>query len=321
MTQGPAPVRGMLVIDKPAGLTSHDLVLAVRHRLRARAGHTGTLDPQATGVLLVCVGEATRLTRFLQHDDKVYECVVRFGWATDTYDAEGEPLAPPVAVPALDAGTVEAALARFRGTFEQVPPAYSAKKVHGVPSYRRVRRGERVQHAPVKVTIHALELLALEPESLRLRVHCGPGTYVRTLAHELGEALGCPAHLAALRRLRVGSFDLAGAIDGAALREMARAELLEHLLPPEQMLPEWPLLLLRESGVAVLRHGGVIEPRHVAERLPGRGGATVQGSGGARWVRLCAPDGRMVAAAEALPGGMLQPRVVFGGAGRPGTRE
>jgi tRNA pseudouridine55 synthase len=221
---------GLLVIDKPAGMTSHDVVERVRDLLHERVGHAGTLDPQATGVLLLCVGAATRLSRFLQGHDKIYEGVVRLGWATDTYDAQGEPAADPVPVPSLHEEAVRAALGRFMGEQQQVPPVYSAKKVRGQPAYRRARRGEPVQPDPVTVTVYALELLQLAGEQIHLRVHCSAGTYVRTLAHDLGAALGCPAHLAALRRTASGAFDLRDALEWQVVEDGEAAALRARVL-------------------------------------------------------------------------------------------
>lgn len=304
---------GMLIIDKPAGMTSHDVVVRVRKQLGVRAGHTGTLDPQATGVLLVCVGAATRLTRFLQHQDKVYDCSVRLGTATDTYDADGEVVEGPVEVAPLDERTVKAALEPFRGPIEQVPPVYSAKKIRGQPAYKRARRGEEVVHEPIQVQIHALELLATEGERIDLRVHCGSGTYVRTLASDLGRALGYPAHLEALRRLEVGGFGLDRAMSWEWLEGASREQLSAALVPCVEMLPAWPVARVGDDGLTLLRNGGVIEPRHIVERAAGAGGAVITGTGTGNdaWVRVLDPEGVMVAAAEVRPGGMLQPRVVL----------
>lgn len=305
---GPA---GMLVVDKPGGMTSHDVVEEVRRRLGARAGHAGTLDPQATGVLLVCTGNATRLAQFLQDHDKVYQGVVRLGWATDTYDAEGEPLADPVEPPELEAGEVRRRLEGFAGEIEQVPPAYSAKKVRGEPAYRRVRRGEDVVPEPVEVVIHEIELLGIEAGEVRLRLRCSAGTYVRTLAHDLGEVLGCPAHLAALRRLRSGPFGLETAVTWDELVSLESTDLEERLLPPAAMLPEWPAAVVDEPGAEIVGHGGVVEPARIVERRPGSSGELPSFAPDNRWARVLDTEGRMLAAAELLPGGILQPRVVL----------
>lgn len=308
--RGPA---GLLVVDKPGGKTSHDVVEEVRRRLRARAGHAGTLDPQATGVLLVCTGAATRLAQFLQDHDKVYQGVVRLGWATDTYDAQGEPLAEPVEPPQLEQREVARQLEQFVGEIEQVPPAYSAKKVRGEPAYRRVRRGERVQPEPVRVTIHEIELLGVEGGEIRLRLRCGAGTYVRTLARDLGEALGCPSHLAGLRRLRSGPFGVDAAITWDELVSSEAEALEARLVPPAEMLPEWPAAVVDAHGSKLVAHGGVVEPASIVERRAGSSGELPSYAPDNRWARVLDGAGRMLAAAELLPGGVLQPRVVLGG--------
>ena len=303
---------GLLVVDKPAGLTSHDVVKRVRARLQARAGHAGTLDPQATGVLLVCVGAATRLSKFLQAHDKVYEGVVRLGWATDTYDAEGEATTETQQPPDLTEGRVEAALREFVGELEQVPPVYSAKKIRGEPSYRRARRGEEVTPLAVPVTVHSIRLLALDGDRIHMRVHCGAGTYVRTLAHDLGQALGCPAHLAALRRLSSGSFGLEEALVWEDLVQDSGVDVAAHILPPEEMLPEWPAVVVNEVGAARVAHGGALEPNCIISRREGSGGrSALELKDGGGWIRVLEASGRMLAAAELNPGGVLQPRVVL----------
>ena len=299
---------GMLVVGKPAGMTSHDVVQKVRRQLRCRAGHTGTLDPRATGVLLICLGKATRLARFLQQTDKIYECVIRLGWETDTYDADGEALADPVEVPSLGIAAVRAVLDDFLGEIQQVPPAYSAKKIRGQPAYKRARRGEVVVHEPVPVTIYDIRDVAVDGEEIRCVVHCSSGTYVRTLAKDVGDMLGIPAHLAELRRIRVGRFGLEPAVTWEELEDGDVEELWARAQDPAAMFPGWATALLNEVGVGVVANGGVIEPNGVAERRRGSGDDPVHGD----WVMVLRPDGSFLAAAELLPGGMLQPRVVLG---------
>jgi len=303
-----SPSAGMLVVDKPAGMTSHDVVQKVRRQLRCRAGHTGTLDPRATGVLLICLGKATRLARFLQQTDKVYECVIRLGWETDTYDADGEALAEPVSVPELDTEEIDAVLGEFVGEIEQVPPAYSAKKIRGQPAYKRARRGEVVVHEPVSVTIYGIRDVQVAGDEIRCVVHCSSGTYVRTLAKDVGDRLGIPAHLAELRRVRVGGFGLESAVTWDELTEGGVDELWDRTLDPASMFPDWATAVVNEVGLAVVANGGVIEPNGVAERRRGSGTDPLHGD----WVRVLRPDGSLLAAAELLPGGMLQPRVVLG---------
>jgi tRNA pseudouridine55 synthase len=214
-------VDGFLVVDKPAGITSHDVVARVRRALGTRrVGHAGTLDPPATGVLLIGVGRATRLLRFCEAHDKTYEADVVFGLTTTTQDADGAPVSERDAG-GLTAAAVAAALEGFRGPIDQVPPMVSAVKVGGERLYKAARRGEEVERRARTVTIHALDLLAFEPgprARARLRVRCSKGTYVRTLAHDLGEALGTGAHVASLRRTAIGPFTEAeaGRLDDVA---------------------------------------------------------------------------------------------------------
>ena len=300
-----------MIVDKPAGPTSHDVVERVRRILKERVGHAGTLDPQATGVLLLCVGAATRLARFLQGHDKVYEGAVKLGWATDTYDAEGEPAAAAVAPPPLERSEVEDVLRSFVGVQQQVPPVYSAKKVRGQPSYRRARRGEKVEPKAVTVHIHAVELVRLSTDELHIRVHCGAGTYVRTLAHDLGAALGCPAHLAGLRRTRSGSFGLDGAVTWPEIEESAAERLRGRIVPVADMLPHWPAAVLSAEGVGAVANGGVVEPGWIVERHAGKQYAVAAGTGDKGWVRVIDPSGRMIAAGEMIPGGLVQPRIVL----------
>ena len=303
---------GLLVIDKPAGLTSHDVVDRLRQILGSKAGHAGTLDPQATGVLLVCLGSATRLARFLQRHDKVYEGVIKLGWATDTYDAEGEPLADPVIPPPLSSEEVQAALDLFVGTFEQTPPAYSAKKVRGQPAYRRARRGEDVQPEPVTVVIRSAELLDLTEDTIQIRIHCGAGTYVRTLARDLGEVLGCPAHLAGLRRTRSGSFCLRKAVDWATIAETTPEALKKRILPAVDMVPDWPAAVVGDEGAEAILNGHILEAAWIVERRPGVSNDASSGLHGSDgWVRLLNANGAMIAAGEMVLGGLIQPRIVF----------
>ena len=303
---------GLLVIDKPSGLTSHDVVERVRRILGSKAGHAGTLDPQATGVLLVCLGAATRLARFLQGHDKVYEGIVKLGWATDTYDGEGEALADPVTPPPLDREQVQDVLDSFVGAIEQTPPAYSAKKVRGQPAYRRARRGEDVRPKPVTVEIHSAELLELTADTIQIRIHCGAGTYVRTLARDLGEALGCPAHLAALRRTRSGSFSLPHAVSWEEIEETTPQALEERILPAADMVPDWPVAVVGEEGADATANGRILEAGWIVERRPGISFDTPGGAPHSDgWVRVVDRSGAMIAAGEMVPGGLVQPRIVL----------
>ncbi len=294
---------GVLVIDKPAGPTSHDVVARMRRVLGTRRiGHTGTLDPFATGVLPLVVGRATRLASFLSGEEKEYEAAVRFGLATETYDGTRLGDQRVTAPAGLDAHAVEAALAGFRGTFEQVPPPYSAKKIEGVAAYRLARKNQPVVLRPVTVTVSDLQLDSYEPGLAHLRVRATAGFYVRSLAHDLGRRMGCGAHLESLRRTRAGAFGLDAAIplvEAEADPERARAS----VLPLERLLPDMPAVTLTERGVWRATHGNEVGPGEMAASTPL---AVADG----RW-RLLDGAGKLLGIAEARPGGLLHPVLVL----------
>ncbi|MDT4896646.1 MAG: tRNA pseudouridine55 synthase [Acidobacteriota bacterium] len=266
---------GLLIIDKPAGLTSHDVVARVRRILHERrVGHTGTLDPFATGVLVVLVGRATRLAQFLSGAAKEYEAVIRFGYATDTGDLTGARLA------ALDAQNedgariqtwsereIEAALSSLRGEIEQVPPMYSAKKLQGRKLYELARRGLEVERAAVRVTIYELEVVHVNGALLRhnedgtidfsIRVVCSAGTYIRTLAESIGERLNASAHLAALRRTRAGDFKIENAIslEDLKIKMEGEGEATDFILPMDAALSNLPFVHLTADEARRALHG------------------------------------------------------------------
>lgn len=242
---------GLLVIDKPVGPTSHDVVQRLRRLSgQRRIGHAGTLDPLAEGVLLVCLGRATRLVEYLVGLDKTYETTVRLGQATTTYDAEGAVTRErPVEV---TPNQIEAALVVFRGPIQQRVPPFSAVKRDGQPLYKSARRGETVEPPAREVTIHALDVPAFAPPLLTLRVVCSSGTYIRSLAHDLGAALGCGGHVAALRRTAVGRFTIAQAV---GLDALTPENLAEYLLPPEAAVAHLPRLDVDETSAARLAMG------------------------------------------------------------------
>ncbi|HYG63538.1 MAG TPA: tRNA pseudouridine(55) synthase TruB [Thermoanaerobaculia bacterium] len=237
---------GLLLVDKDCGLTSHDVVQRVRRVLRQKKiGHCGTLDPDATGLLLLTLGTATRLTRFLIRAPKVYEGTIRFGISTDTYDAAGQVVAeaPPEAVRALTREAVEEAMRRFEGTIEQQPPPYSAKKVQGVKYYELARRGEEIPADTKEVTVFELSPQgALEDGRIGFRLACSSGTYARGLAHDVGQALGCGAHLASLRRIKIGHFPVEDAVTLPRLEEAVgkAAQAVSPESPDGEEAPEAP---------------------------------------------------------------------------------
>ncbi len=254
---------GVLVVDKPRGPTSHDVVDRVRRALRTRrVGHTGTLDPFATGVLPVCVGRATRLARFLSGGDKEYSATIRLGFATTTDDLSGEPLGPAVTVE-VEPGALQAALEALVGSFDQVPPAFSAKHVGGRRLYELARRGEAVPRAASSVTVHALRLLARQGDTLEVAVCCSAGTYVRALARDLGERLGTGAHLTALRRMRSGAFDLTQAVSGDDLAGAA-----DRMIPMAGLLLDLPAVRVAEPGRRLVGHGRELGREDVVHGFP-----------------------------------------------------
>ncbi|GGX44831.1 tRNA pseudouridine(55) synthase TruB [Saccharospirillum salsuginis] len=258
------PINGIVLVDKPAGWSSNAVLQKVRWLFQAqKAGHTGALDPLATGLLPVCLGEATKFTRFLLDADKAYLTTARLGIRTETLDAEGE-VTDTAPVPALDAATIEQLLAeRFTGDIEQVPPMYSALKRDGKKLYELAREGKAVELEPRPVTIHALSLERLGTDELDLAVACSKGTYIRTLVDDIGQALGCGAHVSALRRTRHGHFSLEGAISLDALIEQGESEGCEaldrHLLSMDDLLVELPVVELTEGQSRRFSHGNAVD--------------------------------------------------------------
>jgi tRNA pseudouridine55 synthase len=298
----PGSIDGVLVVDKPAGLSSHDVVAAVRRVLGgARVGHTGTLDPLATGVLPLLVGRATRLAQYVAGARKSYEAVVRFGWATDTGDSAGEPLGPARSAE-VDRGRLDAALRAFRGTFLQQPPAYSAKKVGGRRAYALARASLEVRLEPVEVTVYDVRLERLAGDAGTIAITTSAGFYVRAFAQDLGTALGVGAHLAALRRTRSGEFDLPRAVSFARLMEHPD-EALTALIPLGAVLTELPGCRLSEEGLRWIHNGRDVEPRLLIDAPP---------PANAGPLRLLDSHGALVALAVAREGsGVLHPAVVL----------
>ncbi|MEP0774807.1 MAG: tRNA pseudouridine(55) synthase TruB [Acidobacteriota bacterium] len=247
---------GLLLVDKPAGPTSHDVVEAARRALKERRiGHTGTLDPAATGLLVLCVGRATRLQHYLLSWPKTYSGDIRLGWATTTYDVEGEPVGEPAAVPPLDEGTLAALAARFRGEVDQLPPPYSAKKTGGKKFYELARAGEEVPLQPKRVTIHEVTLQRRDAEHIAFEVTCSSGTYLRSLAHDIGQTLGCGGHLATLRRLRIGPWQVSRAVAAEVLANRPRDIPEEAFVPLADVALPFPTVVLNPVAASHFRHG------------------------------------------------------------------
>ncbi len=306
---------GILIIDKPAGWTSHDVVARVRRIINVRrVGHTGTLDPFATGVLVVLVGHATRLAQFLATDEKEYEAIARFGYATETGDLTGAPR--PFSETQNECATwsdeaIEEALSQFRGEIEQVPPMYSAKKIGGRKLYEFARRGEEVERAPIRVCIRELEavrgdgyLLHRNADGtcdLSLRVTCSAGTYIRTLAEQIGERLGAGAHLGQLRRTRAGRFRIGTAIALDDLQTAAEANRLpEVFISLEAGLSEMPLAHLSQLEAQAARHGATVAARESINLNEGEHLALYDTNGKLIGVAVYDAEGRL-----------FRPRIVF----------
>jgi len=254
-TQLKDTVSGVLVVDKPIGMTSHDVVQIVRNGTRIkRAGHTGTLDPRASGVLVVLLGPAVRLSEYVSAEDKRYHAVIQLGKKTDTFDEEGSITGTsPVDITAEQ---FEEALKGFVGEIEQVPPPYSAVKVNGRKAYELARKGEEVELEPRIIHVHSLELLEWDPPQALVDVHCSSGTYVRSLANDLGEKLKCGAMLAGLRRTKSGKFTLNDAIPLRKLTEAFQdGTWYKYLIPAADALGEWPTINLTDEEVDLVRHG------------------------------------------------------------------
>ena len=320
---GRALMHGALLVDKPSGPTSHDVVAFVRRTLKTpRVGHTGTLDPLATGLLVLLVGHATRLAQYLVTDEKEYIAHVRLGLATPTYDAQGLGEARGEERGArsdvrVTPEQIAAVLPDFLGTFPQLPPPFSAKKVGGVKAYEKARKNETLELKPVEVTVRELEVLpsappasplappasplAPDPTLLRLRVVCSAGFYVRSLAHDIGKVLGCGAHLEALRRTRAGRFlvDDAATLEALDARGVASAD---RLIPLRALLADMPAVSLTEEGLRRAGHGNTLAPHHLA------GPATPRTRG-----PVCILDaaGGVLAIADARADGLLHPLMVL----------
>lgn len=279
---------GVIVVDKPCEWTSHDVVNKMRRLAGTKkVGHLGTLDPSATGVLPLVIGRATRLAQFYTRNDKIYEGVIHFGYATDTYDAEGRATSPEQPV-RLTQEQLESALKPFRGRFLQTPPPVSAKKIEGRPAYQLARKQQPVELAPVEVEVYALDVLHFEGCEAAIRVHCSAGTYLRSIAHEAGRALGCGAHLKSLRRMASGDFKIESARtleELAALSEMGH--LKQALIPAAQLLPEFPAEMVDAITVGQIRNG---RDFRVSPFLPRKD---------ARFVKAVNAQGDLVAIGEA----------------------
>jgi tRNA pseudouridine55 synthase len=294
-------IDGVLVIDKPSGMTSHDVVASARRALReSRIGHTGTLDPMATGVLPLAIGRATRLAQFLTASDKQYVATIQLGITTDTYDVTGRELTRVHAAPPRE--TVLTALQELRGDYLQAPPPYSAKRVAGKRAYDLARADRPVQPAAVPVTVRRLELVELAGDMVTVDVTCSAGFYVRSLAFDLGQRLGSGGCLQGLRRTRSGEFAVHDAVTMEVLAGDPAAA-ATRVLPMTRLLPRLPAVTVTPEGEDRVSHGRVVEPAHLVAGLP---------PPAADWVRVIGPSGALLALARpARPAGALHPSVVL----------
>lgn len=293
-------MNGLIVVDKPKGWTSHDVVAKMRRIAGTKKiGHLGTLDPLATGVLPLLLNRATRLAQFFTDNEKIYEGIIRFGFATDSYDADGEPAGPDTC-PVIDRNALEKALDRFRGRFSQVPPPVSAKKIDGKKAYELARRKIEVTLQPVEVAVHSLELLDLSGREAFVRVHCSAGTYLRSIAHETGIALGCGSHLASLRRIQSGAFAITSARTIEELQALAgESRLDEALVPAAQLLPAFPMEIVDSITEAQIRNGRDFRV------------SPFRGRGDARFVKAVTRSGELVAIGEIVLPNLYHPTLVL----------
>jgi len=314
----PAPFDGALVINKPQGKTSHDIVDAVRHLAGFRQiGHLGTLDPLATGVLVLLLGKATRLVRFYSGRRKRYTSGFRFGFSTNTYDSEGTAQGPETA-PALDRELLERLAAESLGRFDQMPPIFSAKKVHGRPAYELARKNQAVELKPVSVELFQYQLTEIDGPVARFLIECSSGTYVRVLAHDMGQKVGCGAHLAEICRTAVGEFALDQALTLDELAESAREGRLQScLISLENLLPDYPRANVLPVLEKKVRHGGKfnvlpsqIQPGRV-ELPPGATSQLDSDGTPVPRLRVFSQQNKLLAIAQAVVPRTYQPVVVF----------
>jgi tRNA pseudouridine55 synthase len=297
-------MNGVLIIDKPSGLTSHDVVHRARRILGERSvGHLGTLDPMATGVLPLVVGSFTRLAQFYLASEKVYEGTIRFGFSTDTYDAEGEPISPQRTL-SLEKDALESVAARFRGVIDQMPPPFSAKKIKGVPAYKLARKQKPVELQPVQVEIKAFEIISVEGDRAQFKARVASGTYMRSVAHDMGQLLGCGAHLEALRRTAVAEFTLA---DAHTLDEIAHAVTLPEKLEtffvhPRKLLPHLPAATADEATVARIRNGRTVNLLELSR---------------AKQIKVFSGQRHLIAIATRVAGTLFHPKIVLCGESTP----
>ena len=291
------PLNAVMVVDKPAGWTSHDVVAKARRILGERSiGHLGTLDPMATGVLPLVTGRMTRLTQFYTASEKAYEGTIRLGIATDTYDCDGEPVGSKQEVH-VTLEEIRAAAAGFLGQIQQVPPPFSAKKIQGVPAYKLARRKREVELEPVEVEVKEFVVSGMSGEVADFRCRVSSGTYVRSLAHEIGQKLGVGAHLASLRRTAAGEFTMEQSHTLEQIAEAAAQGRLEELcVHPRRVLPEIPAVTATDEDIAKIRNGRSVNLPEMSR---------------SKWVKVFAGQSELVCLASRVAGTLFHPKVVL----------
>jgi len=290
-------MNGLLVLDKPAGMTSHDVVAIVRRATGERSvGHLGTLDPMATGVLPLLLGKYTRLAQFFGQADKSYSGCIRFGFATDTFDAEGTPTTEPAPLTqSLD--QLRTLAEHFHGEMNQMPPVFSAKKINGVPAHKLARAGKEVPVKPARIFIHNFELLNLTGDTARFEMRVSAGGYVRSVAHELGQLAGCGAHLSELRRTQAGCFTLEQSISVDDLKTLTLAEIEARLPHPRALLPDMPSVTVDDQTAGRIRNGMQVNvPDFTAAPL----------------VKIFTGPRDLLAIGRRVAGTLMQPEIVLG---------
>jgi tRNA pseudouridine55 synthase len=292
-------MNAVLIIDKAPGMTSHDVVHRVRRILGLRSvGHLGTLDPMATGVLPLVLGNFTRLAQFYLHSEKSYEGVIRFGFATDTYDAEGEPSCAEGKV-SLSLDKVRDLAAKFLGVIEQMPPPFSAKKINGVPAYKLARKKKDVQLKPVQVEVKELEITKFENSCAHFSSRVASGTYLRSIAHDLGQSAGCGAHLQSLRRTAVAEFSVADArtLESLDLAAQSQEKVLDDIfIHPRTLMPSFPCVTATDEVAARIRHGQTVNLAEFSR---------------AREVKVFCGQRELIAIATRVAGTLFRPRIVL----------
>jgi len=292
-------MNGVLILNKPAGMTSHDVVHRVRKILQERSvGHLGTLDPMATGVLPLVLGRMTRLAQFYTTTAKTYEGEIRFGFATDTYDAEGKPIGAQQEV-RVNLEDVRRAAAKFVGVIQQIPPPFSAKKIQGVPAYKLARKKQDVELKPVEIEVRRLDIISVMGDRARFRADVSSGTYIRSIAHEIGQALGVGAHLSALTRTVVGEFSL----DQSVTLEQLAAARLEEIetglcLHARRLLPQFPCVTATDEVVGMIRNGRAVNLPELSQ---------------SKLVKVFRGQTDLVAIASRVAGTLFHPKIVLGG--------